>query len=267
MQSAAKVDLDLYRQYTACTPDDATLAHSGNDISCEDYDRLRRFGDDMGELEGLKVTPPSYPNNKPEDISQSPDSEMNTVPLGTSLPNIVTRSASDFCSIGLEKERSLTGSAEMLPFSSATVAGRVQLMLEGDRPFKLNRYACIAKLRSQFFSEQDSNLDLLGLGSQAQHKTNTSANYTTEAGDKDSDSNLLINVSLHEIPTENARYIDWLIAINQLLTLEHVDTEAEYTPRQTRHYCKVYDLKFHRVLGPLRLRTYHVCHAIHNKQS
>nr|CAD7195936.1 unnamed protein product [Timema douglasi] len=52
----------------------------------------------MGELEGLKVTQPSSPNNKPEDMiastSQSPDSEMNTVPLGTSLPNIVTRLAS-----------------------------------------------------------------------------------------------------------------------------------------------------------------------------
>nr|CAD7257179.1 unnamed protein product [Timema shepardi] len=52
-----------------------------------DHDRVRSFGDDMGELEGLKVTPPSSPNNKPEDIiastSQSPNSEMNTVPLGT----------------------------------------------------------------------------------------------------------------------------------------------------------------------------------------
>nr|CAD7267142.1 unnamed protein product [Timema shepardi] len=56
--------------------------------------RVRSFGDDMGELEGLKVTPPSSPNNKPEDIiastSQSPNSETNTMPLGTSLPNIVT---------------------------------------------------------------------------------------------------------------------------------------------------------------------------------
>nr|CAD7433127.1 unnamed protein product [Timema monikensis] len=69
--------------------------HFGNDISCEDHDRVRSFGD-MGELEGLKLTPPSPPNNKPEDTiastSQSPNSETNTVPLGTSLPNIVTSS-------------------------------------------------------------------------------------------------------------------------------------------------------------------------------
>nr|CAD7616959.1 unnamed protein product [Timema genevievae] len=46
----------------------------------------------MGDLEGLKVTPPSSPNNKPEDMiastSQSPNSETNTMPLGTSLPNM-----------------------------------------------------------------------------------------------------------------------------------------------------------------------------------
>nr|CAD7602507.1 unnamed protein product [Timema genevievae] len=53
------------------------------------------FADDMGDLEGLKVAPPSSPNNKPEDKiasnSQSPNSETNTLPLGTNLPNIVTR--------------------------------------------------------------------------------------------------------------------------------------------------------------------------------
>nr|CAD7452896.1 unnamed protein product [Timema tahoe] len=71
--------------------------HSGNDISCENRDRVRSFGEDMGDLEGLKVTPPSSPDNKPEDMiastSQSPNSETNTMPLGTNLPNMVTRSA------------------------------------------------------------------------------------------------------------------------------------------------------------------------------
>nr|CAD7600575.1 unnamed protein product [Timema genevievae] len=32
--------------------------HSGNDISCEDHDRVRSFGDDMGDLEGLKLEQP-----------------------------------------------------------------------------------------------------------------------------------------------------------------------------------------------------------------